>query len=72
MTTKIDDLRDVAAAIRATDPCGAALVRWAAAQLDKQSCANCQNFYGRGYTAGYKAGANEWRVQPTGAEDGRG
>ncbi len=60
-TKMYDDLLFVADCLKATDPCGAQLIRQAAHMLVRAGCLRCRNEYGRGYTAGYKAGSSEWQ-----------
>ncbi len=60
MTRDIKRLLYVANSIKSTDPVGAALIKRMASMLRRNACANCQNAYSRGYTAGLKAGRKEW------------
>ncbi len=53
-------LLELAEDIRSTDPCGAMLLKQAVATLRRGDCANCQNAYSRGYSAGLKKGRTEW------------
>lgn len=55
-TRMYDDLIQIAANIRQSDPVGALVVRKAAAFLAKSACLRCPLQYNNGYAAGYKAG----------------